>query len=82
MAYAIRLFECIEDHSFDHINNGYWEAFTREWSEIDDMRLSEKDVNEKKTMNTHLHILESYTNLYRIWKDGRLRRVLRDLVEV
>lgn len=82
LAYAIRLFECIEDHSFDHINNGYWEAFTREWSEIDDMRLSEKDVNEKKTMNTHLHILESYTNLYRIWKDDRLRKQLRNLIEV
>ncbi len=82
LACAIRLFECIEDHSFDHMNNGYWEAFTREWSEIDDMRLSEKDVNEKKTMNTHLHILESYTNLYRIWKDDRLRKQLRNLIEV
>lgn len=33
-------------------------------------------------MNTHLHILESYTNLYRIWKDDRLRKQLRNLIEV
>ena len=46
---AIKLFELIEKHSFDPVNNGYFEAFTCEWGEISDMRLSEKDANEKKT---------------------------------
>lgn len=55
--YAIRLFESIEEHSFDSVKNGYCEALTREWGEIADMRLSDKDENERKTMNTHLHIL-------------------------
>jgi mannobiose 2-epimerase len=31
-------------------------------------------------MNTHLHILEAYTNLYRIWKDEDLARQLRNLI--
>lgn len=78
--YAIRLFETIEAHSFDAVKNGYCEALTREWGEIADMRLSEKDANERKTMNTHLHILEPYTNLYRIWKDERLDKQLRNLI--
>ena len=82
LEYAIRLFEDIESHSFDPVKNGYCEALTREWSEIGDMRLSEKDKNERKTMNTHLHILEPYTNLYRVWKDGRLEKQLRNLVEL
>ena len=56
LEYAIRLFYDIEEHSFDRIKNGYCEALTREWNEIEDMRLSEKDENERKTMNTHLHI--------------------------
>lgn len=80
--YAIRLFESIEQHSFDPVKNGYCEALTCEWGEIADMRLSDKDENERKTMNTHLHILESYTNLYRVWKDERLERQLRNLVNL
>jgi len=80
--YAIRLFESIEEHSFDTKKNGYCEALTREWGEIADMRLSDKDENERKTMNTHLHILEPYTNLYRVWKDKRLEKQLRNLIKL
>lgn len=82
LEYAIRLFHDIESHSFDPIKNGYCEALTRNWKEITDMRLSEKDANERKTMNTHLHILEPYTNLYRVWKDERLKLQLRNLIEL
>ncbi|MCD7898920.1 MAG: AGE family epimerase/isomerase [Bacteroides sp.] len=82
LSYVIDLFESIEKHSFDKVKNGYFEAFSREWKEIADMRLSDKDANERKTMNTHLHILEPYTNLYRIWKDERLKKQLRNLIEV
>lgn len=78
--YAINLFHDIEEHSFDRRGNGYFEAFTREWGEIGDVRLSDKDANERKTMNTHLHILESYTNLFRVWKDEWLERQLRNLI--
>lgn len=78
--YAVRLFQTIELHSFDTDKNGYLEAFTRDWHPIGDMRLSDKDENEAKTMNTHLHILEPYTNLYRVWKDKGLKDQLRNLI--
>lgn len=76
------LFYLIEKHSFDQEFNGYLEAFDRDWNLLEDLRLSEKDANEKKTMNTHLHVLEAYTNLYRCWKDERLKKQLRNLVLV
>lgn len=80
--YAIRLFLSIEQHSFDSVKNGYCEALTREWGEMADMRLSAKDENERKTMNTHLHILEPYTNLFRVWKDRQLESRLRNLIDI
>lgn len=80
--YARRLYRSIEQHSFDPVHNGYFEAFTRTWEELGDMRLSEKDANACKTMNTHLHILEPYSNLFRVWPDEGLRGRLRNLTEV
>ena len=79
---AISLWRSIEDHSLDLEKGGYIEACTRDWQPIADMRLSEKDRNDAKTMNTHLHILEGYTGLYRVWKDETLRRRLVDLCEI
>ena len=54
---------------------------TKEWEMIADARLSEKDANEKKTMNTHLHVLESYTNLYRIWPEEDLGKSICLLID-
>jgi mannobiose 2-epimerase len=79
---AIGLFRLIEQYSYDINLGGYFEAFDRKWDVIDDLRLSAKDANEKKTMNTHLHVLEAYTNLYRIWKDDLLKKQLQNLIEV
>jgi mannobiose 2-epimerase len=77
---AIELFRIIEKYSFDKDLNGYFEAYSRDWILLDDLRLSAKDENEKKTMNTHLHILEAYTNLFRVWKDAQLEKQLRNLI--
>jgi len=79
---ALKLYQLIEEHSFDPIQNGYFEAFNREWGQADDLRLSAKDQNDAKTMNTHLHILEAYTNLYRIHKDETLRQKLQNLIHI
>ena len=79
---AIKLYHDIEAHAYDAINGGYVEALTREWNPIADMRLSDKDENGAKTMNTHLHVIEPYTNLYRVWPSKELRESIHRLLDV
>lgn len=79
---ALELFNSIEEYSYDALMKGYLEAFTREWVEPDDFRLSAKDANEKKTMNTHLHIIEAYSNLYKVHPASALKNKIIELLEL
>lgn len=78
---AVNLYQKIQEHSYDALNKGYFEAFTRDWQPIEDLRLSEKDANEKKTMNTHLHIIEAYANLFKVWKNKKLQSDIIELLQ-
>ena len=82
LSWAQRLFRDLEEHAFDSDDNGYVEALTRDWQPIADMRLSDKDENGAKTMNTHLHIIEPYTNLLRVWRDPLLEKKTRNLLDI
>ena len=74
LEYALNLYDCIEEHAFDQEHNGYIEACTREWGTIADMRLSELDANYPKSQNTHLHIIEPYTNLLRCLREFQAKQ--------
>jgi len=79
---AITIYHLIEKHFKDDEFGGYIEALDNDWSPLEDMRLSAKDANEPKSMNTHLHIIEPYTNLYRVWPNNGLRTQIQHLLEV
>lgn len=79
---AKQWFQILEDKFWDTLHLGYIEALTEKWSPIDDMRLSEKDLNAPKSMNTHLHILEAYSNLYRVWPNDKLKKSIKDLLDI
>ena len=78
---AQELFRLLENHAYDPINGGYIEGSSRSWTTLEDMRLSTKEINCRKSMNTMLHILEAYTNLLRVWEDSQLKNQQHALIE-
>jgi len=79
---AIAIYRLIEAHAREPRYGGYLEAFGRAWEPITDVRLSAGDQNDPKSQNTLLHVMEAYTNLFRLWPDPGLHQALTELVEV
>lgn len=77
---AKEIFHLVETYAHDEAHGGYFEVRSRDWSAAEDMRLSEKDMDTAKSMNSHLHVLEAYTNLYRIWPDRAVSERLQELI--
>ena len=82
LALAQTLFQLLEKHAYDPVYGGYTEGSSRKWEALTDMRLSDRDLNCRKSMNTMLHILEAYTNLLRVWPDATLKTSHKALLEI
>ena len=82
LAQARDVFNLLERHAKDAEHGGYFEAFAQDWTPIEDMRLSAVDQNDPKSQNTLLHVMEAYTNLWRVWPDERVGVALKELVEI
>jgi len=79
---ALALFDVTEKYGLDKKDGGYTEACKREWDEIGDFRLSDKEINCPKSMNTNLHIMEAYTTLAHASADERVKDALKKILRV
>lgn len=79
---AVNLYKVVESHFADTVNGGYIEALSRDFSPLEDMSLSAHDINADKTMNSHLHVLEAYSNLYQVWPDEGLKARVEALLSL
>ena len=85
---AQKAFRWTDEHAHDAKNGGYFEWLTREGKVVpghaDAVTLEPVPVAEfpigYKSMNTHIHLLEAYSQLYEVWKDERLRQRLEELL--
>jgi mannobiose 2-epimerase len=74
------LFTLLEEKTKDPENIGYRESFTRDWKIYGENRMA--DNNEPKSMNTHLHILEAWGALYKVWKDPKVESRLTEMMNL
>jgi mannobiose 2-epimerase len=87
---AQRAFRWMDDHAHDTKNRGYFEWLTRDGKPVpahpETGRVEMCPVSlfpiGYKSMNTHIHLLEAYSQLYEVWKDETLRHRLEELLSI
>lgn len=68
---AFAIFDTIEKKCKDEF--GYGEAFYKDFTSMPNENLSENGVVADKTMNTLLHLIEAYTQLFKVSKEQKVR---------
>jgi mannobiose 2-epimerase len=79
---AAELYRCLEMHFYDPVYGGYIECLGNDFSVIEDVRLSDKDQNAIKSMNTHLHVIEAYAKLYTVLPSEALKQSVTQLLDI
>jgi len=79
---ALVIYKLLEEKVFDAEYNGYSEVFARDWKPLSGEKMLAGDVICDKSMNTHLHVLEAYTNLAHVWDNQIIKERLRNLIDV
>ena len=76
---AKQIFKLLEEHAYDKENGGYLEAFSADWQWREGKGMAARQA---KSMNTHLHLLEAYTNLYRVWPDPEVKKQMEGMIDM
>ena len=80
LALAEELFRLIEERCTDE--NGYLEAFTRDFRPASNEKLSENGVMACRTMNTLLHVFEGYAGLYQAKKSSKTAAAMERILDI
>jgi len=65
---ALMIYSLLESKARDLAYGGYVEARSRDWQPTRELKLSDKDIDCEKSMNTNLHVMEALTALHRAWR--------------
>lgn len=80
LSLAMDIFNTIEEKCTD--DAAYLEAMSRTWEIVENDALSENGLMADKTMNTTLHLLEAYTELYRVCKNEKVLNRLKFQINI
>lgn len=78
---ALQLYEVIEQKAYNPKNNSYWESFNYQWEPNVNKHLSSETVKPVYTSNLVIHLVEAYTNLYRVAPSKRLKQSVEKLLQ-
>lgn len=87
---AKEAFAWLEKHAHDGKNGGYFEFYTREGTpilspEANPLGGATDSIGTRigyKSMNTHIHLMESLTELYGVWKNPLVEERLEELFKI
>jgi mannobiose 2-epimerase len=85
--FAVEAFRWIERHAYDPSYKGYFQFLTREGEPFDSNSPYKSVACDRselgyKDQNSSIHLLEAYTELYRVWRDEVLRKRLSSLLQL
>jgi len=87
---AQRAFRWMDEHGHDSKNGGYFEWLTRdgkpisahpETGKVEELPVASFPIG-YKSMNTHIHLLEAFAQLYEVWKDDTVRKRIEELLAI
>ncbi len=78
---ALQLADLLERYARDDRFGGYHESFTRDWQPAD--QLTDFGIaGRRKTMNSHIHMMEAYSELYRTSQSAGVEHNLQQIIDI
>ena len=79
---AKSIYQILQTKCKDLKNGGYYEAYNEAWTPIEDKTITEGKADQKKSMNTHLHLIEAFVNLYQVYPDKKLKAEIETMLSI
>jgi mannobiose 2-epimerase len=78
LEFAIEAFNWLDEHAHDPVHGGYFQFLSEDGEPERDGR----GLQPPKDQNSSIHLLEAFTELYRVWPDSTLRERLREMLVI